>query len=253
MAPKIWTQPRTPAPSPPAASSSRTSTIDELVTRLTAEYEHRNTNGIRQLLQYLTAGKSLHDADKLAFLDVVEQLSAVPITASKRNPLADPLRQATDNLQAIQLTCREEVSRIFSQFATRGATGTREKWDTYVADLRKTFSREKILSELGGLIPEEPVGDHRFLGLGRPRAGIHRHAGAPRDQPKTQRRHSVSRRPQAERHGLEPSHRRTAAAGLYVSRAERRTDLSSISRKCRATVSRYILCIVNAARTCRIP
>lgn len=104
---------------------------------------------IRQLVRYLQDGSGLHDADKLAFLDMVETLES---------PKAryDPLKPVLDNLLVIQLAYREEVTRIFSQFATRGAQGTREKWDSYVAELRKQFSREQILGELGDL-PEEPA------------------------------------------------------------------------------------------------
>jgi peptidoglycan/xylan/chitin deacetylase (PgdA/CDA1 family)/uncharacterized caspase-like protein len=136
-------------------------TIEQVAGRLTGEYERRKTGGVQQLLSYLNNDKSVHDADKLAFLDVVEQLTAVPFTASKRNRLADPLRKANDNLQAIQLSYREEVSRIFSQFATRGASGTREKWEAYLATLRKTLSRERILLEMGDVLPEEPSGEMR--------------------------------------------------------------------------------------------
>ncbi|HWC97749.1 MAG TPA: polysaccharide deacetylase family protein [Candidatus Sulfopaludibacter sp.] len=136
-------------------------TIDELAGRFTTEYQQRKTDGIRQLLEYLTDDKALHDADKLAFLDLIDQLTAVPPASSKRTSLVDSLHKASDNLQAIQLSYREEVSRIFSQFATRGATGTREKWDAYVASLRKTTSRERILLEMGDVLPEEPHGEMR--------------------------------------------------------------------------------------------
>ncbi|HLK63527.1 MAG TPA: polysaccharide deacetylase family protein [Bryobacteraceae bacterium] len=109
----------------------------------------------QQLVRYLTEDRSLHDADKLAFLDLVSDLSGdVPA----KSPHLSALR---DNLQSIQLAYREEVTRIFSQFATRGATGTREKWDAYVADLRKRLSRESILGEYGDLNPEEPLSDTR--------------------------------------------------------------------------------------------
>jgi peptidoglycan/xylan/chitin deacetylase (PgdA/CDA1 family)/tetratricopeptide (TPR) repeat protein len=103
---------------------------------------------IRQLVRYLQDDSMLHDADKLAFLDLVETLES-PKTRQ------DPLKPVLDNLRLIQLAYREEVTRIFSQFATRGAQGTREKWDAYVAELRKHFSRDRILAELGDL-PEEP-------------------------------------------------------------------------------------------------
>ena len=68
-------------------------------------------------------------------------------------------RTALANVHAIQNTYREEVSRIFSQFATRGADGKREKWDAYVAWLRTTMSRDRILAEFGdGLTDEMETG-----------------------------------------------------------------------------------------------
>jgi peptidoglycan/xylan/chitin deacetylase (PgdA/CDA1 family)/uncharacterized caspase-like protein len=135
--------------------------LDQLTARFTSEYLQRKTSGLRQLLQYLNDDKSLHDADKLAFLDLVDQLTAVPPAASKRTSLVDSLHKTSDNLKAIQLGYREEVSRIFSQFGTRGGSAAREKWDAYVASLRKSLSRERILLEMGDVLPEEPRGEMR--------------------------------------------------------------------------------------------
>jgi peptidoglycan/xylan/chitin deacetylase (PgdA/CDA1 family)/tetratricopeptide (TPR) repeat protein len=108
---------------------------------------------VRQLVRYVSENRELHDGDKLAFLDLVETLE----TPKARY---DPLKPVMDNLQSIQLAYREEVTRIFSQFATRGAHGTREKWDAYVADLRKRMSRDRILAEFGPP-PEEPEAEMR--------------------------------------------------------------------------------------------
>src|SRR5438128_96869 len=114
-----------------------------------------NGRGIRQLVRYLSSEPGLHDGDRLAFLDLVDELDSAPIKVGALSALRD-------DLQSIHLAYREEVTRIFSQFAKRGATpGTREKWDLYVADLRKTLSREKLLEELGVEIPEEPAADMR--------------------------------------------------------------------------------------------
>src|ERR1051325_9681840 len=85
--------------------------------------------GIEQLTRYLSSNSSLHDADKLAFLDLVAELSEGKFASAAK------LRTLLDNLQSIQLAYREEVTKIFSQFATRGASGGREKWDSYVADI----------------------------------------------------------------------------------------------------------------------
>src|SRR6516164_7653971 len=52
--------------------------IQQLSARLAAP---GSENAVRQLIQYLTAGAGLHDADKLAFLDVVEELDTTPPAA----------------------------------------------------------------------------------------------------------------------------------------------------------------------------
>ena len=49
---------------------------------------------------------------------------------------------------------REEVSRVFSQFATRGAAATREKWSAYVNDLRGRITREKGVDLLADLVAQ---------------------------------------------------------------------------------------------------
>jgi peptidoglycan/xylan/chitin deacetylase (PgdA/CDA1 family)/tetratricopeptide (TPR) repeat protein len=126
--------------------------IDEIA-RLLAEPSRRAAR-LQQLVHYLTDTPSLHDADKLAFLDLVSDLAEVPSAPTG-------VRALLDNLQSIQLAYREEVTRIFSQFATRGGSGAREKWDAYVADLRKRMSREQILGEFGDLSIEEPAGGVR--------------------------------------------------------------------------------------------
>jgi peptidoglycan/xylan/chitin deacetylase (PgdA/CDA1 family)/uncharacterized caspase-like protein/Flp pilus assembly protein TadD len=116
---------------------------------IAATFEEPSTRAlhVRLLVRYLNEDRGLHDADKLAFLDLVSQL-AEGGTAN--------LRPLLDNLQSIQLAYREEVARIFSQFATRGGSATREKWDSYVAVLRKQYSREAILGEFGDLSTGEP-------------------------------------------------------------------------------------------------
>ncbi|HEV2446944.1 MAG TPA: polysaccharide deacetylase family protein, partial [Candidatus Sulfopaludibacter sp.] len=134
--------------------------LDEVTANLSTQYRQaaqvrfrKGADGVRQFLQYLR-NPQLHDADKLAFLDLMEELeSAVPASPSNRNPLVDAVRAAGDNLRSIQLTYREEVTRIFSQFATRGAAPpAREKWDAYVASLRRQMTREQILAGFGDTI-----------------------------------------------------------------------------------------------------
>jgi peptidoglycan/xylan/chitin deacetylase (PgdA/CDA1 family)/uncharacterized caspase-like protein len=130
--------------------------LQDLGVRFAAD---RKGDGIRQLVRYLTTDQSLHDADKLAFIDLVEEQQAGVFPRSKRaNALTDSVKSLWDNLQAIQLTYRQEVTKIFSQFATRGGGGAREKWDAYTAYLRSQISREQILAEFGDVVTPEPAG-----------------------------------------------------------------------------------------------
>ncbi len=88
----------------------------------------------RQILRYVT-GAELRDADRLAFLDLLDELAEL-------QPGEAPLK-ALDELRSIQTVYREEVNRIFSQFGTRGGEEVRrEKWETYLGFLRGTTTRD---------------------------------------------------------------------------------------------------------------
>lgn len=132
--------------------------VDEVGARLAAD-----AGAARQFNAYVLTNAKLHDADKLAFLDLAEDVeSKYPPKRFRPNGLANSLKALKANLASIQLAYREEVTRIFSQFATRGASGAREKWDAYVRYLRTLTSREKILAEFGdAAVPAEPEEDTR--------------------------------------------------------------------------------------------
>ena len=135
--------------------------LEEIGARLSGS---ASRDGMRQVVQYLTTGQSLHDADKLAFADLVEELLdsvTQPNPGKQDRELAESLGNLWDNLKSIQATYREEVSRIFSQFGTRGGKATREKWESYVAYLRTLTDRDKILEEMGDMLTPEPAASSR--------------------------------------------------------------------------------------------
>ena len=57
---------------------------------------YRNTAGIRQLVRYLSTDATLHDADELAFADLVEDLltAVKPSPGAGKDPLVDSLSSA---------------------------------------------------------------------------------------------------------------------------------------------------------------
>jgi len=67
-----------------------------------------------QTLDYVSNNPALHDADKLAFLDLVDELEAGPGLGSLLpHSLSGRIKTVKENLASIQLTYREEVARIF--------------------------------------------------------------------------------------------------------------------------------------------
>jgi peptidoglycan/xylan/chitin deacetylase (PgdA/CDA1 family)/uncharacterized caspase-like protein len=113
----------------------------------------------RQLERFVSADPSLREADRLAYLGLVEQAETANSKPEARTELGGRLRTLLDSVQATQLAYRDEVSKVFAAFATRGAAPVREKWDTYVAFLKQSSSADKIVAELGDSIPEEYVPD----------------------------------------------------------------------------------------------
>ena len=114
---------------------------------------------IRQAIDYVTSPK-LRDADRLALLDVFEELTAMP-----RPPPG--VKAELDDLHSIQNTYREEVKRIFSKFATRGGPAVREKWSSYVTWLRTFENRDKLLKQYDDGTTDEADAETRG-GTGNP-------------------------------------------------------------------------------------
>jgi peptidoglycan/xylan/chitin deacetylase (PgdA/CDA1 family) len=116
--------------------------LEELTRTLLAE-----PRKVRQFVDFV-GSFNLRDADRLAFLDVLEELATQPA-------LSPAVKPELDDLHSIQNAYREEVTRIFSQFATRGRGGVREKWDAYTAYLRTFENREKILAQYDDGVSDE--------------------------------------------------------------------------------------------------
>ena len=131
--------------------------VESLTERLQQSYPSNTPDPILQTIQYV-ASSNLRDADKLAFLDLFEDLQELAGPNPPRTPINDALRTTLDELHSIQLAYREEVTKIFSQFATRGGKADREKWDSYVRYLQGITTRDKVLAEYSdGISDEEPA------------------------------------------------------------------------------------------------
>jgi peptidoglycan/xylan/chitin deacetylase (PgdA/CDA1 family)/tetratricopeptide (TPR) repeat protein len=106
-------------------------------------------------LDRLEKSPEYHDADKLVFRELLEDLAE----ALPSGPEAGPLRQriADDRaaLEQIQAMYQEELAAVFDRFQTRGMPIRREAWQKYLDFIQQKYSREKLLNDYRNLLPED--------------------------------------------------------------------------------------------------
>lgn len=95
-----------------------------------------------------------HDADKLAFAEIVEDVNeaaaGLPETYKKKTGLSGRIEDDRKALKEIQSLYDRELDKIFGRFETRGMAVHREAWEKYVAFLKTKFTREQLLQEYAG-------------------------------------------------------------------------------------------------------
>lgn len=95
-----------------------------------------------------------HDADKLVFRDLLDDLSAnLPKNAdsSLKNRLAEDISA----LNQIQALYQKELSQVFDRFQTRGMPIRREAWDKYLAFIQQKYQREQVLKDYEAVLPQQ--------------------------------------------------------------------------------------------------
>ena len=108
------------------------------------------------VLDYIESAPELFDADRLAFREVLGDLHERVGTDSSLPAvkLHQRIGEDLDALDEIERNYNQEITRIFSRFErTRAIVLKREKWDDYIAHLRKEYDREAILRDYGVIEP----------------------------------------------------------------------------------------------------
>lgn len=118
------------------------------------------------LLDYMESDPALYDADRLAFRELLQTLQAgvARDTTLPAIKLHKRIAEDLDALAEIERNYEKEIRQIFGRFDPRAIELKRERWDDYVAHLKKLYSREQILKDHGLVIPyptprETPVDD----------------------------------------------------------------------------------------------
>lgn len=110
---------------------------------------------IAGLLDYVESGADLFDADRLAFRELLRSLqtdvardSSLPaIKLHKR------MGEDLDALAEIERNYEKEIRLVFGRFESRAIDLKRERWDDYLAKLKKLYTREQILKDYGVVLP----------------------------------------------------------------------------------------------------
>lgn len=115
-------------------------------------------DALNRLLDFIESDPGLFDADRLAFREVLQYLLA-EVARDSSLPAIKIHKRISDDLEAlaeIERNYEKEIRQVFGRFEQRAIVIQRERWDDYVAQLKKRYSREAILKEHGVVIAYPP-------------------------------------------------------------------------------------------------
>ena len=107
---------------------------------------------LRSFLDRLEKNDQYHDADKLAFRDLLDDLS-LDKTASQDKGLQKRIADDLAALEKIQELYQKELAQVFDRLQTRGMPVRREAWEKYLGFIRQKYQREQILKEYESSLP----------------------------------------------------------------------------------------------------
>jgi peptidoglycan/xylan/chitin deacetylase (PgdA/CDA1 family)/tetratricopeptide (TPR) repeat protein len=111
----------------------------------------------RQLsfLDRLENSPDYHDADKLVFRELLEDLAEALPSSAGNAPMRQRITDDRAALEQIQALYQKELAEVFDRFQTRGMPIRREAWQKYLDFVEQKYSREKILNDFRNLLPED--------------------------------------------------------------------------------------------------
>jgi peptidoglycan/xylan/chitin deacetylase (PgdA/CDA1 family)/uncharacterized caspase-like protein len=112
-----------------------------------------------ELLGWIESGKDLYDADRLAFRENLLTMQKA-VAADQTLPAVKLHKRISEDLAAldeIEAMYDKELKQIFQRFGERGIEIRRERWEDYVAGLKKLFTRDQILKDYGVIVPVPQV------------------------------------------------------------------------------------------------
>ena len=129
--------------------------LEAQIAELTTTGNDRRFETFEALLAQIESGKGLFDADRLAYRELLKalELSLQQDSTLPAIKLHKRVGEDLDAMQEIEHQYDKELRQVFDRFETRAITLKREKWDDYLAHLKKLYSREQIMKDYGQIVP----------------------------------------------------------------------------------------------------
>ena len=140
------------------ANQARGMALEAELAALLASNKPDRYDTLHTLLEFIESDKSLYDADRLAFRELLQSLLAALARDSSLPAikLHKRVSEDVDALAEIERNYEKEIRQIFGRYEQRSIELKREKWDAYVAYLKTLYSREAILKEHGVVLAYPP-------------------------------------------------------------------------------------------------
>lgn len=134
---------------------SRTVRLDEMLNALLASGAAARFEALGTILDYIESGPDMFDADRLAFRELLRTLRQAVARDSSLQAvkLHKRIGEDLDALAEVERAYEKELGQIFSRFDARAIPLKRERWEDYVAQLKRLYSREQLLREHGVVLP----------------------------------------------------------------------------------------------------
>lgn len=136
-------------------NQERIAKLDAALDQLTAPTNPGRFEALDGLLTYIESAPGLFDADRLAFRELLQSMLA-HVAKDSSLPAIKLHKRISEDLDAlgeIERHYEKEIRQIFGNLGQRAIELKRERWDDYVAQLKKLYSREQILKENGIILP----------------------------------------------------------------------------------------------------
>jgi uncharacterized caspase-like protein/peptidoglycan/xylan/chitin deacetylase (PgdA/CDA1 family) len=134
---------------------ARIAKLDDALTALVTSASPARFEALNTLLTYVESDPALYDADRLAFRELLQTLRAT-VAKDSSLPAVKVHKRISEDLDAlaeIEHNYEKEIRRIFDRFDQRAIELKRERWEDYVAHLKKLYTREQILKDHGVVMP----------------------------------------------------------------------------------------------------